>query len=544
MSNLHVNLDEANKHTPKGFDSAVNNTFLTKDEQGLSTYKERMTLDKAINFVDGTIAPPTTANGDVYVLIGSGTVDAGWGSADFDDWVIFQNGIPVKITPLSGYLCYDTTASQWKEYDGTDWVTFGGGGAIDTIFTGGTMTAPSTITMGANNLQFLSSGSGIFKVDSNGNSGGATFYEYRAGLSTTPRIVQRQYESGSWAVGADLFTANEPSLSFSASGTTSVNVKQNNIKNFVGLYNGVESFSVNNKGDILSGTNAVGTSYLSFTSALGTYLKGAINSSQPILRGADQNGNVVFRLNNSGSLAVGHGTASQTLDVQGTTLLGGDTQIDGALTLNQGTGVSTITGTGASDTRLEIQNSNTGALTRTRWNNQLAIGTLGTTATQLGSFYQGKSHILGFGSQDLVIATAATDIDFAVDNGSFTAPSLKMKVSSHVSIPISTGKAFVVGVGVDDPSVRFQVHGGSALNGATQIDGQTTIQGTGTTSGTTALLVQNSASTELLKVLDDGSIYSSGSKGVSGTFNYGGTTGEIATMTFTNGILTATTTHP
>jgi hypothetical protein len=126
-SNLHVNLDEANKHTPKGFDSAVNNTFLTKDESGLSTYKERMMLDKAINFVDGTLAPPTTANGDIYVLTGSGTVEAGWGGADFDDWVIFQNGIAVTITPLAGYLCYDTTASQWKEYDGADWVDFGGG---------------------------------------------------------------------------------------------------------------------------------------------------------------------------------------------------------------------------------------------------------------------------------------------------------------------------------------------------------------------------------------------------------------------------------
>jgi hypothetical protein len=123
MSNLHVNLDEANKHTPKGFDSAVNNTFLTKDESGLSTYRERMMLDKAIDFVDGTLAPPTTANGDIYVLTGSGTVEAGWGDADFDDWVIFQNGIAVIITPLSGYLCYDTTASQWKEYDGTNWVT-------------------------------------------------------------------------------------------------------------------------------------------------------------------------------------------------------------------------------------------------------------------------------------------------------------------------------------------------------------------------------------------------------------------------------------
>jgi hypothetical protein len=123
MSNLHVDLDEANKHTPKGFTTATINTVLTKDEQGLSTYKENMTFDKAINFVDGTAPAPTTAEGDVYVLIGSGTVDASWGAADFDDWVVFRNTFPIKLTPLAGYQCFDETAGIWKEYDGSDWVS-------------------------------------------------------------------------------------------------------------------------------------------------------------------------------------------------------------------------------------------------------------------------------------------------------------------------------------------------------------------------------------------------------------------------------------
>lgn len=122
-SNLHKDLDEANKHTPKGFDPAVNNTEPWKDELGTSTYTEKMQLPKAINFVDGTIAPPTTADLDIYVLIGAGSVDAGWGvGAAFGDWVRFQNSTPTSIVPLAGYLCYDSTALQWMEYSGTTWL--------------------------------------------------------------------------------------------------------------------------------------------------------------------------------------------------------------------------------------------------------------------------------------------------------------------------------------------------------------------------------------------------------------------------------------
>lgn len=138
MSNLHVNLDEANKHDPKGFIPAPNNTYPVKDERGLSYYEERMSLPKAINFVDGTAAPPTTADFDVYVLTGSGTEDAGWGTAVFGDWVRFFNGIPTPITPLAGYRCFDETSGTWKEYNGSNWVA---GDANTTNLSIGTITA-------------------------------------------------------------------------------------------------------------------------------------------------------------------------------------------------------------------------------------------------------------------------------------------------------------------------------------------------------------------------------------------------------------------
>jgi hypothetical protein len=149
MSNLHVNLDEANKHDPKGFIPALNNTILVKSETGSSLYEERMLMPKAINFVDGTLPPPTNGDYDAYVLIGGpGTIDGGWGNAAFGDMVRFLFSIPAQITPLQGYLCYDDTAAQWMEYNGAAWAAFGGGGA------GATNLGIANIT--ANNLDVTS----------------------------------------------------------------------------------------------------------------------------------------------------------------------------------------------------------------------------------------------------------------------------------------------------------------------------------------------------------------------------------------------------
>jgi hypothetical protein len=122
-----------------------------------------MSLPKAINFVDGTVAAPTTVDGDIYILTGSGVVDSSWGGAAFGDWVRFLNTFATPITPLDGYLCFDVTAATWMQYDGSVWAVFGGGGG-DTIFTGGTMAAPSTVTMATNALSFLGGKVGFGKT--------------------------------------------------------------------------------------------------------------------------------------------------------------------------------------------------------------------------------------------------------------------------------------------------------------------------------------------------------------------------------------------
>ena len=176
MSNLHLLLDEANKHTPKGFDNAVKNTFPWRDELDQSSYREQMELPKAINFVDGTVAAPTTADGDTYVLIGAGVIDVSWGNATFGDWVKFTNVTANPITPVDGSLCYNVATTSWMEYTAGVWATFGGGGVDTNLQTNDlTLTDPSRFyDVNGNSLQFKSGSASRIRIDSNGVAIGET----------------------------------------------------------------------------------------------------------------------------------------------------------------------------------------------------------------------------------------------------------------------------------------------------------------------------------------------------------------------------------
>ena len=176
MSNLHLLLDEANKHTPKGFDNAVKNTFPWRDELDQSSYREQMELPKAINFVDGTVAAPTTADGDTYVLIGAGVIDVSWGNATFSDWVKFTNVTANPITPVDGSLCYNVATTSWMEYTAGVWATFGGGGVDTNLQTNDlTLTDPSRFyDVNGNSLQFKSGSASRIRIDSNGVAIGET----------------------------------------------------------------------------------------------------------------------------------------------------------------------------------------------------------------------------------------------------------------------------------------------------------------------------------------------------------------------------------
>ena len=127
-SNLHRNSTEANKHTPKGFDLADNNSTLLRDERGQSRYIDNLVNERVENLVDGNSAPPTTTSGHLYVLIdeGSGTVNTDWNGANYDDIVRIQDGVWASITPVNGYLVFNKTDEKYYKFGSTGWVEFGG----------------------------------------------------------------------------------------------------------------------------------------------------------------------------------------------------------------------------------------------------------------------------------------------------------------------------------------------------------------------------------------------------------------------------------
>lgn len=125
-SNLHRNSTEANKHTPKGFDLADNNSTLLRDERGQSRYIDNLVNERVENLVDGNSAPPTTTSGHLYVLIdeGSGTVNTDWNGANYDDIVRIQDGVWVSITPVNGYLVFNKTNEKYYKFGTSGWVEF------------------------------------------------------------------------------------------------------------------------------------------------------------------------------------------------------------------------------------------------------------------------------------------------------------------------------------------------------------------------------------------------------------------------------------
>ena len=126
MTQLHRDSKEANKHTPKGFDNGATASIAVKGEQDTSVYDKRNVLTQVINFVDGSLAPPSVVLGDAFVLIdnGGGAIDAGWSGSSYNDWVRSDGGIFWNITPVLGMLC-NNQSGDWFKYDGVSWVAFG-----------------------------------------------------------------------------------------------------------------------------------------------------------------------------------------------------------------------------------------------------------------------------------------------------------------------------------------------------------------------------------------------------------------------------------
>ena len=71
--------------------------------------------------------PGSPTDGDVYIA------DGIWGLGNPGDIIFRDNGAWVVITPLEGWLFYVEDDGEFKQFNGTTWLAFGGGGAASSI---------------------------------------------------------------------------------------------------------------------------------------------------------------------------------------------------------------------------------------------------------------------------------------------------------------------------------------------------------------------------------------------------------------------------
>jgi len=136
MAILHKNISaEGDIHNPKWFSGANNGDVAWRNELGVLESTDELVLPAALNFVDGSVAPPTSNSGDIYVLSSGASVNAGWGTVALGDWVRYDGTTWNVITPQKSTLCYNETLDKLFSYSGSVWAEVGGGGGANTIYT-------------------------------------------------------------------------------------------------------------------------------------------------------------------------------------------------------------------------------------------------------------------------------------------------------------------------------------------------------------------------------------------------------------------------
>jgi len=132
MAILHKNISaEGDIHNPKWFSGANNGDVAWRNELGVLESTDELVLPAALNFVDGSVAPPTSNSGDIYVLSSGASVNAGWGTVALGDWVRYNGTTWNVITPQKSTLCYNETLDKLFSYSGSVWAEVGGGGGTD-----------------------------------------------------------------------------------------------------------------------------------------------------------------------------------------------------------------------------------------------------------------------------------------------------------------------------------------------------------------------------------------------------------------------------
>mgnify|MGYP003642515394 CR=1 FL=1 len=121
---------------------------------------------------------------------------------------------------------------------------------------------------------------------------------------------------------------------------------------------------------------------------------------------------------------VGIGTSAPTAKLQ----------VEGNLKVNQATGVSTFTGTGASDTRIDLHNASTASLVRLRFGSSGAgsnasIAYNGATAGIIGAFYQNSLYTSATNGVKRIEATTGGYF-IVTDNGALSAPVTRLEMNT------------------------------------------------------------------------------------------------------------------
>ena len=196
MPILHKNITaSADIHNPKWFSDANNGDYAWRNEQGNLETIDELLLPAALNFVDASVAPPTSNTGDIYVLSSGGSVHVDWGSVSVNDWVRYDGSAWNPITPQKSSLCYDETLDKLNSFDGVNWLGLGG----DSIYTAsGTAFTDVEITID-NTLTFKG---GDFRVQGLSTSNGTTLALYDN--DTTPNLTWEWLDNGNVNIGSGI----------------------------------------------------------------------------------------------------------------------------------------------------------------------------------------------------------------------------------------------------------------------------------------------------------------------------------------------------
>ena len=166
MAILHKNITASGDiHNPKWHPDANNGDYAWKNEKGELESIDELLLPAALNFVDGSVAPPTSNTNDIYILSSGGSVNAGWGSVALQDWVKYDGAAWNAITPQKSSLCYDKTADALMSFDGTAWAAIGAGGGGDSIYTASGTVPSSTVATITDSLTFAGGKIDLSSVD-------------------------------------------------------------------------------------------------------------------------------------------------------------------------------------------------------------------------------------------------------------------------------------------------------------------------------------------------------------------------------------------